>query len=811
MIDHLSYSADGKSLAVALGRGSGIRVYRSSNYAEAGRDSDYGDDCYWAEFDRAGRLVTASFDGFVRLYDENLRLIAKKKAPGGKSPFSARFSPDGSKIAVGFEDTTAVNILSGDDLSFLSAPQTPTSELDLQSVAWSRDGRALFAGGVSSGLSQMNEILSWVGNGKPAYWPASTSTIMDIRTLSDGRIAFGAADPAAGMLDQSGQAVWQHAPEILDYNLVRRVLGLSPDGSTVEFGFFSHSLQQGFQRRAGRFELARRQISLDVSPDPTLRAPRTTGVDIKDWWDSSARPTLNGRALPLDQYEVSRSLAVSAKGDSFLLGSDRYIRLFEARGSLRWRTPTPEVAWAVNLTTDGRYAVAALGDGTIRWYRIDNGQEVMGLFVDPDGKRWVLWTPEGFYDSSKDADELIGYHLNHGPDHEGEFVRVEQLKILFYRPDILSQRLKPEGDKLVRDELARIGDVSAILRSASPPELSLLSPPETNSDGQFTLRFHVADRGTGVGSVVYRIDGVEIDGRDLGPTPGKDTVERVFDLPDGRHTLTATVFDGSNRLESRSISTVVNVKQRKQQAALYVVAVGISHYRDTSLNQGVTFAASDAATIAARLKQQGTGLFREVVASVLTDANASLDNIQKTVSEMAARIQPADEFVLYLAGHGKAINGEYTFVPWNAIYSNLKALHDQSLNEERLQALLKTIRATKTLLLLDTCSAGAALNGRELGEKGSIERLASLTGRGILAATKSDQVALEGVEGHGVFTYAVLDSLTNAFDSDGLIQVGLLADRVEKMVPEITLKRFQYEQFPMRLIEGQTFPIARKQ
>ena len=142
-IDHFSYSSDGRYLAVALHGGYGIRLYRSSDYSEVARDTDYSDNCYWAEFDRRGRLVTASYDGFVRLYDERFHLIAKKAALGGKQPYSARFSPDGSQIAIGFNDTTSVNVLSGHDLSFLYAPQTPTGAGDISSVAWSRDGRTL--------------------------------------------------------------------------------------------------------------------------------------------------------------------------------------------------------------------------------------------------------------------------------------------------------------------------------------------------------------------------------------------------------------------------------------------------------------------------------------------------------------------------------------------------------------------------------------------------------------------------------------------------------------------------------------------
>ena len=85
----------------------------------------YGDNCYWVEFDRSGRLVTASYDGFVRLYGPNFHLLRKAKPPGGERPFSARFSPDGKLIAVGFSDTMAVSVVSGADLSRQYELQTP--------------------------------------------------------------------------------------------------------------------------------------------------------------------------------------------------------------------------------------------------------------------------------------------------------------------------------------------------------------------------------------------------------------------------------------------------------------------------------------------------------------------------------------------------------------------------------------------------------------------------------------------------------------------------------------------------------------
>ena len=42
--------------------------------------------------------------------------------------------------------------------------------------------------------------------------------------------------------------------------------------------------------------------------------------------------------------------------------------------------PAPGIAWNVNLTRNGKYAVAAFGDGTIRWYKTEDGTELLSLF-----------------------------------------------------------------------------------------------------------------------------------------------------------------------------------------------------------------------------------------------------------------------------------------------------------------------------------------------------------------------------------------------------------------------------------------------
>src|ERR671923_290435 len=93
IINHLAYSTDGRYLAAALGVGpggvgSGIRIYRSRDGVEVGQDSAYRGDCYWVEFDRAGRLVSTGY-GYIRLYDADFKLLDIRQAFGGREPFAA--------------------------------------------------------------------------------------------------------------------------------------------------------------------------------------------------------------------------------------------------------------------------------------------------------------------------------------------------------------------------------------------------------------------------------------------------------------------------------------------------------------------------------------------------------------------------------------------------------------------------------------------------------------------------------------------------------------------------------------------------
>jgi len=811
---HLAYSKDGRYLAAGLGS-NGIRIFEAAGYSEVARDAEYGDNCYGLEFDASGRLVTASLDGFVRLYSRDFHRLHKESPPDGKQPLSVRFSPDGKLIAVGLLDSTAVDVLSAEDLSFQYKLQPPLSGVDLSTALWSADGTTLCAAGRYRTADAVYPVLCWSnrGKGKLSTFSVVGEAIMDMRALHDGAIAFCSAAGTVGVLGASAARQWRAAPDLLGYHGAPSFLGLSSDGDSVQVAS-SYFTGATSTRDNISLSVSELRFQIDTDSKPPLPAPATTGLAI-DRWEDDEHPTLDGRALPLEAYESSRSLAISPNNDSFILGTDWYLRKFDRQGKQIWSTLVPGVAWGVNISADGRFAVAALGDGTVRWYTFDKGEEVMAFFVDRDLHRWAAWNPDGFFATQGGGDALIGYQINRGPDHAGEFVKMEQLREVFYRPDLIAQILKTGGAEAVLAARKRVGDISQVLSGGFPPEIELISPAQTTVPNDYLLQFRIKDMGGGQGRIVYRIDGVEIEGgtaADVAAT-GNNIVSRHIPLASGAHTLTVTAYNASGKIEGRPKTIQITSSLPVAGPNLWVIAAGISHYSDHSLWEGVKFAAADADQVAARFKEQeGKGLYRQVNAVSLPDGQATTKNIQNAVAQVAKTVQPGDTFVLYLAGHGEAVNGEYYFIPWEAESTNHEELLNKSLNRNAIQALLRQVPANQGVLILDTCGLGVLPEARATAsEKAALEKIALMSGRTILAASNSEGMAMDGYQNHGVFTFALLEGLQQAeSNARGEILITRLAEFVQNQVPAITEEKWHYRQLPLSKIEGEPFPIARK-
>ena len=185
---------------------------------------------------------------------------------------------------------------------------------------------------------------------------------------------------------------------------------------------------------------------------------------------------MNARPIPLYPNERARSVAIAPDAKRFFLGSSFALTAFDDAGTPNWRWHSRNEIWAVNATKDGRIVVTADGDGAIRWHRADDGRELLALQVLPNGKEaaewdWVLWTPEGFYEATPGAQDMLKWVVNHGPDKAATTLPVSAIAKLHRRnalPHVLD-RLETEHALGVDDISQARFDVQAATGSAKPP------------------------------------------------------------------------------------------------------------------------------------------------------------------------------------------------------------------------------------------------------------------------------------------------------------------------------------------------------
>jgi hypothetical protein len=442
----LAFSDNGRALAAVLLDGKGLRVWETTGWTPIGRDEDYGgQSSSRVDWHGEERLATTCHDGVVRLYrfqGGKLESLARQPAKGGKAPYGVSFSPDGQQIAVGFADSPSVAVLDGNDLSFRFAPSTAdVRNGSLAKVVWSADGTSLVAGG-DWRIGNAQQLRRWTqtGRGTPKDAGAFTGTLMDVRPLGGSAILFGSTNPTWGVLTAGGQAKLLGESPLADFSGQVRSFHVSADGETVRFGF------RGYGREPALFSISNRRLVVGpkVLDEKGLNAADVASLDLTEWSDTVA-PKLAGQPLRIAPLEMARSVAISKDTSFFVMGTGWNLRSFTAAGVKRWTVPAPGVAWAVNVTADGRLAVAAYDDGTIRWHRAEDGRELLAFFPHADKRRWVLWTPEGNFDCSEGAEGLIGWHVNQGKEKEALFHPVAKFSKQFHRPDLVQQALKQSG------------------------------------------------------------------------------------------------------------------------------------------------------------------------------------------------------------------------------------------------------------------------------------------------------------------------------------------------------------------------------
>ncbi|MDP8239705.1 MAG: caspase family protein [Candidatus Hatepunaea meridiana] len=803
VISHLTFSPDGRYLAVTLGGSNGVSVYSTRDWSLKLKDTDYGADSYGADFDRDNRLVTSCWDGYIRLYDigdihttdKNVYPTRKVKAPGGSQPYQVSFSPDGSKIAVGYHDSRQVDVLNG-KLSHLYSPDiSGVNNGNLFSVTWSADGRKLYAGGMWS-VGGNRPIRIWSDGGRGSYQDLNgpDNTILHLLPFGDG-VAFGSADPAFGTLNRSGEQTMFKGSAIADYRDNHSGFLTSRDGSEVQFGF------KVWGKRPARFSVTDRSLILNPT-EVSLSKPITSSSQIKvENWKNEYDPTLHGAPIKLKKHEMSRSLAIAPNGDKFLLGTEWYLRCNDRNGKEKWNVDVPGTVWSVNVSGDGSVGVAAFADGTICWYRMADGEHLLSFFPHNDEKRWVMWTPSGYYDCSSGGEDLIGWHVNNGKDNAADFYPASRFRSTYYRPDVVVRMLdvldESEAIRLANAERGHEQRQQVEMTTLLPPVIEILSPYDGQqvSSNEVTVRYSIRSAS---GEPVTAIRAF-VDGRPVSQDRGMKRVQKNTES-DGSISVTIPSRNceisliADNRYTSSVASIVRLVWKGKTEEfvikpKLYILSIGVSSYEDPELK--LDFAAKDAGDFAEVMRQQKGLLYRDVTVTLLTDDGASKDDILDGLEWIERETTSKDIAMIFLAGHGiNDPNGNFYYLP---VEANLEKPRRTMLPVSEIKLTISNL-AGKALLFFDACHSGNVMGKRrgvvQADVNAVVNELASAeTGAVVFASSTGKQYSMENENWkNGAFTKALVEGLSGKADytGKGSISVNMLDLYLSERVKELT-------------------------
>ncbi|MCW5635135.1 MAG: caspase family protein [Rubrivivax sp.] len=815
-INALVWTRDGEHVIVGLqGRG-GLHRLRVADGRVVASDEQYLDKIM--EIDERpsdGLLTVVGLDGRVRLYTRELALLGRRQLQGGTKPSSLRFSPDGRLIAVGFVDAPVVTVLQARDLAeaFRPALDGLRDQVNLLSVAWSSDGRYLVAGGDYRG-SGANPVYRWDDGGRGAMRPVllADNRITDVQQMPGGAIAFAAEDPGLGIIDAAGRRIAWRGPEILDFSAAHGRIELSADGAVVRYP------RQGRGGAAAQGGAAVHSFSpllpgdqrLDAAPKAELAAPvlQAPGLVVEGWKDSFA-PKINGRAPKLDEYELSRSYALAPTQRAVLLGTEWALRLLDAEARERWSVKLPAVANAVNVSRDGRLAVAALSDGTLRWYRMSDGREEVAYFPHRNGRDWIAWVPDGYYMSSVAGDNFVGWHVNRGRDLAPDFHRAVQFDRILYRPDAVAAAFRATTGSAAQRKAA-LGALGADfeigkLADIAPPRLRLTTMevgagPDGNSRASLELR--AESTGLPMRDLTVFVNNIPVTPaaeRRVSERDARQFTRRlVIDLPERVNRIRVEAFNGTAMGVAEAFVAVPEGTRVVQPPGdLYVLAVGINAFPRLPEKMHLAYAVRDAEELAKALQVRAGGQYARVHVRLLTDGSdikPDRAEVQRAL-EFLREARPQDTSVVFLASHGVSdAAGNYYFVPRDVRAEDLQALDKAP---RALPSLLPwttffdALRATagRRLLIVDTCQA-RSIEGRF--EPHSLMKRSAASQFSLVVASKADEESQEYPPGkHGLFTFALLQALDGASDAnrDGVVSLAEAFEAARPMVEKLRDRR----------------------
>ena len=476
---------------------------------------------------------------------------------------------------------------------------------------------------------------------------------------------------------------------------------------------------------------------------------------------------------------------------------------------------------AVDFNPKYGFVATAGWDGMIRFWDVNSGEllTVFGAFGDG---QFVYINPQGYYFSSKNALNYIGFSL------DNQIFSFEQFDLKYNRPDLVIHKLPYFDDfyeeafkKAYDKRLDKLGILEADIKvSKNIPKLEILNDLSTALDGdELTIKLKIKDKSHDLSRLFINVNGVPENGRFGKAISGKIYEDEIKIKLNAGTNIIQIYAENVTKTASLKQTYTFQAPPSNKRGNLYMLAIGVSDYAQSNYN--LKYAAKDAADMASIFHFQTNNKIQKIKLMQNSEVTkASIEEAKDFMSEAGVD----DIVVLFVAGHGVLDDDlDYYFAPYDMDFSNPSkngvsfALFDE---------ILENTKSRKKLMLIDACHSGEIdkdeviktfVTDDEENSKELIFRRAGTTienlddintfelskalfadmrlnnGATVISSSGGAEFAIEGDQwNNGVFTYTLLQGIISKqadSNKDKRLTVSELQNYVQKGVFEMTAGR----------------------
>lgn len=513
------------------------------------------------------------------------------------------------------------------------------------------------------------------------------------------------------------------------------------------------------------------------------------------------------------KYDRSDSMGVEA----FAVSNFLHIVTEDQMSDYRIPSGHSDIVTAVEINEKYGFIATASWDGMIRFWDIED-QTLLSVFGAFGDGQFVYVNPDGYYFSSKNALDYIGFSM------DNQMFSFEQFDLKYNRPDYVVKNL-PYFDeyyeqaflKAYKKRLDKLGlEEEDVGISKDIPEIKIVNEIASSLRGnKLEISLKCEDKKMDLNKLHLFVNGVPEFGRFGKDISGKTHQEKIqLNLNPGTNYIQCYVTNEAST-SSLKKSFKIEAPKNNDKNDVYLITIGVSKYEQSNYN--LNYAEKDARDITDYFSENLK--YNNIKSQMLLDHAATKENIASLKGFLSDATEN-DLVILFVAGHGVLDdNLDYFFAPHDMDFSDPAK---NGVSFEVFDDILDNTKSRRKIMFLDACHSGEIdkdevtksyvadenekgdLIFRHVGtaiknidEINSFELSKALfadmrinNGSTVVSSSGGAEYAIEGAQWkNGVFTYCLLKALKEKqadYNRDKKITISELQNYVQNEVNRLT-------------------------